>query len=93
MNETIKILATKVEIKTLATKVELKAEQDKLETHDLSYFLGKNFLGDDSFQNMFVYQIALSTLASKKEESQIIFLAGNQKGCVLLNLSHYILLS
>ena len=86
----------KAKLKTLATKVELKAEQDKivkLETHDLSYFLGKNFLGDDSFQNMFVYQIALSTLASKKEESQIIFLAGNQKGCVLLNLSHYILLS
>ena len=34
-------------MKTLATKVELKAEQDKivkLETHDLSYLLGKIFL-------------------------------------------------
>ena len=47
MDEKIKTLATKEEIKTLATKAELKAEQDKivkLETHDLSYFLGKNFL-------------------------------------------------
>ena len=43
MDEKIKTLATKEEIKTLATKAELKAEQDKivkLETHDLSYFLG-----------------------------------------------------
>ena len=39
----------------LGTKVELKAEQDKivkLQTHDLSYFLGKIFFGDDGSQNM-----------------------------------------
>ena len=50
LNEKIKTLATKEEIKTLATKAELKTEKDKivkLETHDLSYFLGKKFFGDD----------------------------------------------
>ena len=51
LNEKIKTLATKEEIKTLATKAELKTEKDKivkLETHDLSYFLGKTFFGDDA---------------------------------------------
>ena len=39
---------------TLAIKVELKAEQDKivkLQTYDYSYFFGKIFFGEDSFQN------------------------------------------
>ena len=28
----------------------------KLQTHDLSYFLGKNVVVDDGSQNMFIYQ-------------------------------------
>ena len=40
---------------TLATKSELKAEQDKIVK-----------LGDDGFQNMFVYQPAFNTLELKK---------------------------
>ena len=71
MNGKVKALETKKEIKTLATKAELKAEQDKivkLKTHDLSYILGKNFLGDDGSQNMFVYQPTLSTLELKKTQ-------------------------
>ena len=50
MEEKIKALTTKEEIQKFATKAELKAEQDKIEKllmHDLSYFLGKNFLGGD----------------------------------------------
>ena len=92
-------LATKEEIKKLATKAELKAEQDKivkLETHDLSYFLGKIFLffGYDGFQNLFVYQPTLSTLELKKKtRALIMFSVGNQRGYILLNLNHYILLS
>ena len=42
-------------LKTLA----IKAEQDKIvkmQTHDLSYFLGKYFFGNYGFQNMFIYQ-------------------------------------
>ena len=44
-------------IETLATKAELNAEQDKLvklETYDLNYFLGKIFVGDDGYKNIFV---------------------------------------
>ena len=65
LNPKTKTLATKKEIKTPATKTKLKAEQDKiakLETNDLSYYLGKNIFGDDGSQNMFVYQPNLSTL-------------------------------
>ena len=53
---------------TLATKTELKAEEDKivkLQTHNLSHFLGRNVFGDDYFQNMFVYGSAFSMLGLK----------------------------
>ena len=69
LDEKIKILTIKEEIKTLAAMAELKAEVDKivkLETHGLSYFLGKKFLGDDDSQNMFIYQQTLNTLELKK---------------------------
>ena len=36
--------------------------------HDLSYFLGKNFWGDDGSQNMLVYQPAFSTLQLNKDK-------------------------
>ena len=71
LNPKIKTLAAKKEIKTPATKTKLKAEQDKiakLETNDLSYYLGKNIFGDDGSQNMFVYQPNLSTLQLKKDK-------------------------
>ena len=42
---------------------------------------------------MFVYQPASDTLELKKTRILIMFLVRNQKGYVLLNLSHYILLS
>ena len=51
---------------TLATKAKLKSRQDKivkLQTYDLSYFLG-NY----GFQNMFVYQPTLDTLELKKRQ-------------------------
>ena len=55
---------------TLATKPKLKVEQDKivkLQTCDLSYFLGESFFGDYGFQNIFVYQPSLRTLQLKKD--------------------------
>ena len=70
-------------MKTLATKVELKAEQDeivKLETHDLSYLLGKNFFGDDGSQNMFIYQPKLSTLELKKDKDTNYVFSWKSKG-------------
>ena len=46
LNEKIKTLATKEEIKKVATKAELKAGQDeivKLQTYDLSLFIGQSY--------------------------------------------------
>ena len=65
----------------------------KLQTHDLSYFLGINLSGDDSSQNMFAYQSALDMLELKKANALIMFLVGNQKLCVLVSLSNYIMFS
>ena len=33
-----------------------KEKIEKLQTFNLFYFLGKNVVGDDGFQNKFVYQ-------------------------------------
>ena len=58
-------------LETLPTKAELKAEQDelvKLQTHNLSYFLGKKFFDDDGFQNLFVYQPTLDILELKQDK-------------------------
>ena len=81
---------------TLATESELKAEQYKIgksQTHDLSYFLGKNFFRDDGLENMFVYQPTLDILELKKARTLIMFLDGNQMGSILLNVHHYKLVS
>ena len=51
------------------TKEELKVEQDKivkLQIHDLSYFLGKIFFGDNNFQNMFIFQPRRNMLELKE---------------------------
>ena len=72
----------------LTVKLKLKAEEDKivqLQTHDLSYFLENNFFGDDFFQNMFIYQPTIDTLQLKNKSLLIIFLVGNQSGCILLS--------
>ena len=65
-----------------ATKVELKAEQDKLvklQTFDLSYFLGIILFGDHSFQNLFVYEPALDTLQLKKQKGTDYILSWKSK--------------
>ena len=41
---------------------------EKLQTLDLSYFLGRYFFDDDNFQNMFVYQPISNTLELKKRQ-------------------------
>ena len=96
MDEKIKTLATKEELKTLPTKAELKTEQDKivkLETHDLSYFLGHFFGGgggvgvgesggggDDGSQNMFFYQPTFIALELKINKSTKYFIVWTSKG-------------
>ena len=92
----VKNADSNAKLTTLAAKAELKAEQQKmakLQTLDLRYFLGKIFFDDDSSQNMLLYQPSLDTFELEKGKAMIIFLAGNQRECMLLNLSHFILLS
>ena len=50
LREKIKTLATKKDTKTLATKSESKPEQDKivkLQTYDLSHFIGQSYTFND----------------------------------------------
>ena len=51
----------------------------KLQT-DLSYFVAKNFFGDDGFQNMFVYQPTLDTLKLKNDKGTDYVLVGSHMG-------------
>ena len=48
--------------------------------HDLSYFLGKNFWGDDGSQNMLVYQPAFSTLQLNKDKGIDYVISWKSKG-------------
>ena len=61
-------------------------------TKHFFFFLGRIYFTSD-VKTMFVYQPASDTLELKKTRILIMFLVRNQKGYVLLNLSHYILLS
>ena len=51
------------------------------------------FTSNDKSQNTLVYQPTLDTLETQKEMVLIMFLVGNQREYVIVNLSHYILLS
>ena len=57
------------------------------------FFLGKNFFDESGFPDLFVYHPTHETLELKKTRALIMFLFGNKGGYILLNLSHYILLS
>ena len=51
-------------MKTLATKAELKAKQDKivkLQTYDLSLFIGQSYFFNDGAQNFLIFQAILNT--------------------------------
>ena len=67
LNQKIKTLATKEEIKTLATKAELKAEQDKivkLQTYDLSIFIGLSYFNNDGAQLYLIFQPIYKTVTT-----------------------------
>ena len=73
----------KKEIKTLATKAVLKAEHDKterLQTHNLGYFLRKNCFDDEGFQSIFVYQPAFNVLELKKDQDTDYILSWKSNG-------------
>ena len=65
LNEKIKTLATKEEIKKLVTKAELKAQQDiivKVQTYDLSLFIGQSYFVNDGAQLHLTLQLFYYTL-------------------------------
>ena len=65
LNVKIKTLATKEEMKKLATKAKLKAERDeiiKLQTYDLSLFIGESYFVNDGAQLFIILQPLYSTL-------------------------------
>ena len=63
-------------------------------TKGYNFSLGRNyFTSNDGSQSTFAYQPTLDTLELKRIKVLILFLAGNQKECLILNLRHYILLS
>ena len=60
-------LATNIDLNIVKQRTIRNEEKiEKLQTFDLSYFLGKIVFGDDGFQNMFGYQPTFSTLDIKK---------------------------
>ena len=53
---------------------------EKLQTFDLSYFLEKNFFGNDGFQNMFGYQPRFNMLDLKEDKNIRYITAWKAKG-------------
>ena len=51
----------------------------KFQAFDSSYFHGKNFLGDDGFQNMIVYQSTVNMLKLKLDKGTEYFTGWNSK--------------
>ena len=63
----IKTLARKEETKALATKTELKVKQDKivkLQTYDLSLFIGQSYFVNDGPQLYIVFQAIQKTITT-----------------------------
>ena len=66
----------------LLNNVLVKNEEsiEKLQAFNSSYFLGKIFSDDDSFQNKFVFQPTFSTLVLKKDKRSEYVIALKSKG-------------
>ena len=73
--------------------LEAQKKLNSLITNDYNFFFDRLYFVDctDGSQNTFVYQPTLNTLISSKV--LIIFLVGNQMEHIIVNLSHYLLLS
>ena len=72
--------------------LEVQKKVDSLVTNDYNFFVDRiYFTSNDGFQNMFVYEPTHDTLELKKDKCML--LNGNQMEYIILNFSHYILLS
>ena len=77
----------------LATKAELKAEQDKrvkLQTYDLSLFIGQSYFVSDGAQLYLILQLLYYTLKSLGDTEKNV--SRNLKVCRLKNVLPLILL-
>lgn len=80
------VLIQNIKLGTLA----IKSEQDeimRLQTHNLSYFLGKNLFGDDSSQNILVCKPAFHMLQLKKGKDTNYVFSGKSNSVVTSNLT------
>ena len=71
----IKTLATKDQIKKWATKAEFKAEQDKivkLQTYDLSLFIGQSYFVIDGAQLYLILQVLYYTLKRLGDTGKVV---------------------
>ena len=86
---------TSFNIRIISNKTKYLEVQKKLNsllTNDHKFFLCRMyFTSYDGSQTTFVYQPTLDMVELKKV--LIMLLVGNQMECIILNLSHYILLS
>ena len=74
--------------------LEVQKKLNSLITNDHNFFLGgMYFTSNDWSQNTFAYQPILDKLQLKKTKVLIMFLVRNEMEYIILNLSHYILLS
>ena len=75
--------------------LEVQKKLNSLITKDYIFFSGRiYFTSNDGSQNTFVYQQTVDALELKKKiKILMMFLVGNQRKYLILNLSHYILLS
>ena len=77
--------------KTRHLKVQKKL--NSLTTTDYNFLLGRiYFTINDGSQNTFVYQPARDALELRKRQWYLLLLVGILTECLILNLSHYILL-
>ena len=73
--------------------LEVQKDLNSLIAKDYNVFLGKiYFTSNDASQNTFVYQLTLDVL-ELKTDILIMFFVGNPREYIIVNLSHYILLS
>ena len=74
--------------------LEVQKKLNSLITKDYNFFLRRIYsTSNDGSQNTFSYQPTLDTLEFKKTKVMIMILVGKQKEYLILNLSHYALLS
>ena len=56
-----------------------------MQTYNSSYFLGKNYFGNNGFYNMFTYQLSLNTIELKEGNGPDYVIGWKSKGVYTSN--------